>query len=207
MIKMPENWNEVQEFTEREKLPVGAYVCKIKKAEVEGNTYGEQLVISYDICEGKYTDFYKKEYLANTFDNKKWKGVLRIWLPKEDGSDKDEMTKRTLKGFVTAVEKSNMGFKWNWDERTLVGRQIGVLYRDEEWEYDGKTGWNARPFRAISAQSVREEDYKIPKEKPLKNKESSGWGSSPNGYTMPEGGVKYAQDFAVLEDDDAQLPF
>ena len=30
---------------------------------------------------------------------------------------------------------------------------------------------------------------------------------SPNGFTMPQDGVKPAQDFAMLEDDDAQLPF
>ena len=43
MIKRPNNWDEVREFTDRPKLPVSAYVCRVKQAAVKATDYGEQL--------------------------------------------------------------------------------------------------------------------------------------------------------------------
>ena len=204
MIKQPRNWNEVQEFSERAKLPLDAYVCKVKQAAVQVNEYGEQLCIVFDIAEGVQTGFYQREFQANTNDNRKWKGVLRVFLPKDDGSEKDEWTKSMLKGLVTSFEKSNPGYKWNWDERSLVGRMIGIMFRNEEWEFKGKTGWTVRPFRAMSVDTVRSGDYTLPKDKPLKNKSTSDYGESYDGFASAS---SYSSDFAMLDDDDAQLPF
>lgn len=204
MIRQPKNWNDVQEFSERAKLPLDAYICKVKQAAVQANEYGEQLCVVFDIAEGAQTGFYQREFAANTNDNRKWKGVLRVWLPKDDGTEKDEWTKSTLKGLTTAFEKSNPGYKWNWDERSLAGRMIGIMFRNEEWEYDGKTGWTVRPFKAMSVDTVRSGDYTLPKDKPLKNKSFNGYGESYDGYASAP---NYSSDFATLDDDDAQLPF
>ena len=208
MIRRPNNWNEVKEFNDRQKLPLGAYVCKVKKAAVQANEFGEQLCIVFDIVEGEFSGFFNDDFKNNNSENKKWKGVLRMLIPKDDGSEKDEWTKRSFKGMVTAFEKSNPGYKWNWDEASLTGKLIGILFRNEEWEYDGKTGWTVRPFRAISVDSVRSEDFTLPNDKPLKNKNTSGYsvggfGSSysNNNYSVP------ASNFAILNDDDAELPF
>lgn len=205
MIRKPNNWENVREFTEREKLPLGAYVCRVKGVRIDAyDATSAQLVIQFDIAEGEYADFYTREYAANTMENKKFKGVLRVWLPKDDGSENDEWTKRTFKGMVTAFEKSNPGYVWNWDEKSLVGRMVGVLFRNEEWEYDGKTGWAVRPFRAISVDSVRSGDFTLPKDKELKNKVSGGYGESYDSFATPNGS---SNDFAILDDSDAQLPF
>jgi hypothetical protein len=212
MIRRPNNWNEVKEFSDRQKLPLGAYVCKVKRAAVQANEFGEQLCIVFDIVEGEFSGFFNEEFKNNNSENKKWKGVLRMFIPKDDGSEKDEWTKRSFKGMVTAFEKSNPGYKWNWDEASLTGKLIGVLFRNEEWEYDGKTGWTVRPFRAISVDSVRNEDFRLPNDKPLKKNDSGysagGFGSvasAPN-YNIPNYSNP-ASNFAILEDEDAQLPF
>jgi len=189
MIRKPNNWNDVREFTERPKLPLDAYVCKIAKAVVQQNSYGEQLCVLFDISEGEHSGFFKAEFAANTADNKKWKGVLRLWLPRDNGDEKDEVTKRVLKGFVTSVEKSNPGYAWNWDEASLGGKSVGVLFRNEEWDYDGKHGWAVRPFRAMSVDTVRNGEYTLPADKPLPN-------------TAPA-----AATFTELSDDDGELPF
>ncbi len=201
MIKMPHNWNEVKELSERAKLPLGAYVCQVKQCRVQDNYYGFQLAILFDIQEGEYKGFYADDYAANTQQDKKWKGVLRIWLPKDDGSDKDELTKSILKGMVTAFENSNLGFTWNWNEKSLEGKQIGILFRNEEWEYDGKSGWAVRPFRAISVASVREGKFTLPKDKPLANKSSILTYPAPAPY-MPPSDVN-----GYVEVDDEELPF
>ena len=206
MIRKPNNWNEVQEFTERPKLPVDAYVCRIKRAVIQNNSYGDQLCLLFDIVEGEYKGFYQKDFDSNTQQDKKWRGVLRLWLPKEDGSEKDEWTKSTLKGMVTSVEKSNPGYMWNWDEQSLAGKAIGILYRNEEWEKDGKGGWSARPFRAMSVDSIRSGDFQIPKDKPLKkdpnaNVAGSGFSDSYGGYNGGFG------SYTELVGADGELPF
>lgn len=198
MIKRPSNWNEVQGFSERQKLQLGAYVCKVKRAVVQATDYGEQLVLLFDIEEGEFRNYYNNDYAANQNQDKKWRGVLKVWLPKDDGSEKDEWTKRTFKGMVTAFENSNPGYQFDWNEASLTGKLIGILYRNEEWEMNGRSGWTVRPFRAISVDSVRDESYTLPKEKPLKNKSSYG------GFT--DFNADPAPSFTELSDD-GELPF
>ena len=199
MIMMPKNWNEVKEFSDRAKLPLGAYVCLVKQCRVQDTNYGSQLAILFDINEGEYKGYFNDEFTANQQQDKKWKGILRIWLPKDDGSDKDEFTKSVLKGMVTAFENSNLGFTWNWNEKSLEGKQIGILFRNEEWEYEGKSGWAVRPFRAISAASVREGKFTLPKDKPLTNK--SGTSYQAPAYMPPSD----TNGFVVVDDD--EIPF
>lgn len=202
MITRPNNWNEVKEFTDRPKLPLGAYVCKVKKAVVQANDYGEQLCLLFDIAEGDFKDYYSEDFKANTNEDKKWRGVLRQWLPRNDGSEKDEWTKSSFKGMVTSFEKSNPGYQWNWDEASLAGKMVGIIFRNEEWDYNNQTGWAVRPFRATAVDSVRSGVVKLPKDKPLNNK--------PNyGYTDPLAGLSESvnQTFAELNDEDGELPF
>lgn len=175
MLRRPNNWNEVQEYSESAKLPLGAYVCKIKKTAIQSTDYGDQLCLVFDIAEGEQKGFYNADFVANQNPDKRWKGVLRLFIPKDDGSESDEWTKRTLKGMVTAVEKSNPGYVWNWDEASLTGKMIGVLFRNEEWEYEGRTGWTVRPFRALSIDTVRSGAFKLPNDKPLKNKTTNNF--------------------------------
>lgn len=186
MIRKPNNWNEVQEFSDRQKLPLGAYVCKVKQVRIQDNSFGDQLCMLFDITEGEYAGFFQKDYNGNTAQDKKWRGVLRVWIPNDDGSEKDEITKRSFKGMVTAFEKSNPGYQWNWNENSLVGKDVGILFRNEEWDYNGKHGWAVRPFRAISIDTVRDESYTLPKDKPLSATTNVAPTNPNNGYVEVE---------------------
>lgn len=197
MIRKPNDWENVQAFSKRRKLPVGAYVCKIKQASVKNTEWGDQLNVLYDIEDGEYAGFYADDFNQQPPENKKWKGILRFWLPKEDGSEKDGFTKRKLKAFITTVESSNRGFAFNWDERSLAGKLIGVIYRNEEWEYNGKTGWSARPFRATTVDNVTDGNFTIPEAKPLGNKAESNFGFA----------VPFVPQYAPIDEDNEQLPF
>ena len=46
----------------------------------------------------------------------------------------------------------------------------GVLFRNEEWEYNGNTGWSTRCCAFAAVGDIRDGNFKMPKEKPLKNK-------------------------------------
>lgn len=178
------NYNETQTFTERPTLPVGGYIAKIKKAAVRTYIDGEieKLEIAFDIAEGEYKDFFANDLKLQTGEDKKWKGVLRLYIPTDDGSDRDNTTKSIFKGNIEAVEDSNNGYHWDWEEKNLTGKTVGVLFRNEEWEYDGKHGWKAQPFKFIAASKVREGKFTLPKDKPLKKSSVRPQTKAPAGY-------------------------
>lgn len=155
-----------------EKLPAGAYVCKIMKAELVDYTWGSVLLISIDIAEGDYKDFYKNNWNSQTGEDKKWKGTLRMNLPKDDGTESDEWTKRSFNNFIGVVEDANPGYCFDWDETKLKGKTVGVLFRNREWENNGRSGWYTEAFSTAPVGDIKDgKDFKI-KDKPLKNKEN-----------------------------------
>ena len=93
-------------------------------------------------------------------------------VPKDDGSDKDDWTKKNFNGAMYAVEASNNGFRWDWNEKTLEGKTVGVLFRNFEWEVNGKTGWSTECGMLIPAEDARTGNFKPMKDRPLKNKAS-----------------------------------
>lgn len=161
-IKKPDNWENVKAAAEREKLPVGAYICKILKAGVrtyesrDGSSTFEKLEIAFDIAEGDFTGHYKKDFDAQRGEDKKWKGVLRQYLPKDDGTENDEWTKSALKALIEAVEESNIGYHFDFEhEEQLKGKMVGILFRNEQWAMGTRNGWKAQPFRALTVERVR----------------------------------------------------
>lgn len=195
MISQPKNWESVQAYSDYPKLPVGAYVCRVLKVIINPTQQGGSVMqLGIDIDEGEYKDFYRAEFAANTARDKKWKGIMRIYLPREDGSEQDENNKRTFKGFVEALEHSNPGYRCftngNFDEKTLIGKQVGVLFRNVEWAFDGRRGWAVRPYRCLDANRVRSGSFYLPKDKPL-----------------PERAQTFTQNDGYTAVEDSELPF
>jgi hypothetical protein len=172
-MKEPKGYSEAQAYTENEKLPAGGYPIKIMAANVDTYDWGEVLLIQFDISEGQYKGFYKKNYESQQTENQKWKGTIRMNLPKDDGSEKDGWTIRGLKTNMLALEESNKGFKWEWDESKLKGLSVGGLFRDKEWQYEGKTGFFTECFKLYSLEKVRVGDFKMPDTKYLNGKQSA----------------------------------
>ena len=154
----------------RETLPAGGYVCQILSARVESGDWGDTLVIAHDVCEGEFKDIFKRDYENNTREDKKWRGTFRLKLPKDDGTEQDGWKKRSLSNFLWALEESNPGYSFNWDEKTLKGKRIGLLYRNKEWEFGGKSGWTTEAGGVESIGNIREGKFKMLKDKPLANK-------------------------------------
>ncbi len=152
---------------EREKLPAGGYVAKIMNAKEVSYSWGSVLLISFDIVEGEYKDFFRKDYQENTNEDKKWRGTYRLSVPKDDGSKNDEWTKRTFGNAIWAIEDSNSGYAWDWNEAELKNKMVGVLFRNREWEMNGNTGWTTECCKLTSVDDIRNEKFKMPKDKPL----------------------------------------
>ena len=172
-------------------LPAGGYVAIILDAEEKEYSWGCVLVISFDILEGEFKDFFKQNYKANTREDKKWKGVYRLTVPQESNQWYDSQ-KRTFGNAIACIEESNNGYHWNWDEKTLKGKTVGVLFRNFEYDVEGNTGWSTECCSLASVEDIREGNFKMPKDKPLKKKATA----------MP---VAPAINFEEIDDED--LPF
>lgn len=154
----------------RETLPAGGYAAKVLDAQELEYDWGNVLLISFDIIEGEYQDFFRRDYNAQTQEDKKWRGTLRLRVPKDDGSESDKWSKRAFNNAMWAVEESNFGYHWDWNETGLKGKIIGVLYRKKQWEMNGNNGWTTECCALDSVDNIRKGKFKIPKDKPLKTK-------------------------------------
>lgn len=195
-MKKFNNWENVKAASEFVPLPAGGYIVELKNAKVkeyknQNDDAFERFEIALDIDEGEFKDYYANDYCNQTNEDKKWKGVLRLYMPKEDGSEQDEWTKSRFKSFIEAVEDSNPGFHWDWDESKLRGKKIGCLFRLEEWEYNGKTGKKAQPFKAVSVEKIKSGNFKIPKEKLLEKNASAPTAPTPEFRDIPDEDVPF----------------
>ena len=108
------NWNDVQEATERRDLPVGGYVAGICKATDEPAK--ECLNIEWEVAEGKFKGYWR-EQTASLIERGKLNPGEWAWGGKTIKSYKEKALP-FFKGFITAVEQSNPGYKFNNDEKT-----------------------------------------------------------------------------------------
>lgn len=168
----------VTEATEREKLTANGYVCKIITTTDKPDK--EYLEMEIDIAEGKFKDYYAR--LMEQFN---------FWGGKLIRSYKDAAL-GFFKGFTTAVENSNLGFKYiDGEEQDLNGKLVGIVFREEEYlKNSGEIGTRVKPDEIRSVDKIRKSDFKI---KPLKKLEAA----APTKKTIAEG--------KPIEDDD--LPF
>ena len=187
----PYNGYKAERISAREILPAGGYVARIMDAKEIVYTWGSVLAISFDIAEGDYKDFFATDFRNNTNEDKKWRGVYRLDVPKDDGSEKDGWTKNSFNGAMWAIEESNPGYRWAWDENTLKGKTVGVIFRNREWEKDGKSGWTTEAGVLNTADNIRNGKFKLLKDKAL-NKS----------YSNPA-----TNAWSVAENPDSDLPF
>lgn len=157
--------DNVQEFT-KFKNPVGGFICEIKT--VEDVPDKEYLKVGYDIAQAlsdeqkEFVGMYEKRKKERDFD-----------YPTTVVSYK-ENSLPFFKGFVTALENSNKGYKWDNDETKFVGKLIGFVIGEEEYEGKDKNGAPKVKVRTYVAErhsvdAIKEGDFQVPEFKKLTN--------------------------------------
>ena len=146
------------------KLPAGGYVAKIKEVRYEEGKDGnsDMIILAYDITEGEYKDFFKKQFDENTAEDKKWKGRTSIYVPKDDGSERDQWTQNAFAGWVNALEDSNKDYFWDWDEKKWKGKAVGLIYGEVGAVIDGKPVEFTECRFPESVEKIRKGDFNIP---------------------------------------------
>lgn len=138
-----------------------------KKRMAKDNELATELWIYFDICEGEFKGYYKEKYDNSQDEDAKWKGILKIYIPKEDGSEQDDWTIKSFNGNINAVEASNPGYLFDWDEKKLVGKKAAMVFRQKEWCFNGRAGFFAEPYKMISIDDAKAGRFKEPKIKYL----------------------------------------
>lgn len=124
-----------------EKLPEGAYICKVlnvKYHESNDSSKGDMIELSFDIAEGEYKEFFKRQYQNNQNEDKKWKGRVYIYCPLDDGSERDGWTKTAFAKWTNSLEESNNGYVWDWDEQKWTNKIVGIVFGKTGTVIDGK---------------------------------------------------------------------
>lgn len=134
-------------------LPIGAYECKIVNAVENHNDQSGKttLKVMVDIASGEYKDYFKKRYDSNTAIDRRWDNNATKYLAFEGENTS------FFKGFITTVENSNVGYKWNWEESTLRDKKIvGVFQYEEYKKQDGTRGIKVRLTKFRSLDKLKE---------------------------------------------------
>ena len=175
-IKEYEHINEAGEFR---RIPAGIYGVKI--TNVVDKPENEYLEVYCDVVKGEYAGYYKALVDAGLRDNSKHiRSYKANALP-------------FFKAFITAVEKSNPGYKWDWDEKKLIGKNaIAVIGEEEYLDKEGnvKIGSKIVEFRSLEAYQAGK--IKVPELKKLPT------------AAVPEKTEETASTLDITDDD---LPF
>ena len=159
-----ENIQEAQEF---EKVTAGGYVCGI--TAVEDVADKEYIKVEYDIAEGDKKNYYRGLYEAKGF-----------WGAKFVKSYKEKALP-FFKGFITAVETSNKGYKFNNDENSLKRKLVGLVLAEEEYRgNDGNIKIRLYVDQIHSIDKIRKGDFTVPPLKKLAGADTSTISSPSN---------------------------
>ncbi len=193
------NWENVKEAGgDFENLPAGGYVCEIKKVteKKNKNNNGTRLEIWFEISEGEWRGFFERDWRNQAREDKYWHGQINQNIPL-DGSPKYEAQCSFFKSFINAIEDSNPGYHWAWDENTLVNRRCGVIFGEQEkMSKRGNKYIATYASSIVSVAAIKEGKYKIPELKALETKDEpastfSGDWSGGGQFSAPDGDLPF----------------
>ena len=169
MINKFNDYEQTQAYSDNVTLPRGGYICKIIGAKLIETNYGQSVKVALDIAEGDYAGYFQKKYDNNQNEDKKWSCSYLLSVPKDDGSEKDGWTKRRFKTFTDALESSNDGYHFDWDERKFKGKLIGVVFNWRQYDFNGTVGFSPNAATVTTVEKIRNGNFKIPNDKLLDN--------------------------------------
>jgi hypothetical protein len=170
MMNLDPNWKNIKaDDGSFKSLPAGVYKCAVKKTEVKLSKKGqEMLVLSFDICEGEYAnyfmDMFKKRHEEATAkgEQAKWPNQAVFYqLTQGDFLPR-------FKYCIECFEESNPGFTFTGEEKALVGKVFGAVMREEEYrsQRDGQVRTSVKCDRIVPVSKI--ESTKVPSVKKLK---------------------------------------
>lgn len=147
------NFDKINEAGEYINIEPGIYPLVI--TDIIDVPSREYLEVYFDIAQGEFKDYYNTlEAITGRNHSKEIRSYKTNALP-------------FFKAFITAIEKSNVGYAWNWDEKSLIGKYIIGVFGEEEYVKDGELRVSCciQEFRSIPA--YKEGKLRVPAIKKL----------------------------------------
>lgn len=149
------DWNTVND----QELTPGGYICRV--VEVEDVPEKDYLIVRFDIAEGGLKGYFTE--LSMQFGSWPAAGqMIRSYKP---------TALRFFKGFVTALEKSNPGFRWdasvNADPNKAAGLRFGATIGEEEYLKNGQVKTCMKARNVYSTATIEDGKFKFPEIKRL----------------------------------------
>jgi hypothetical protein len=118
----------------------------------------------------------------------RWKGVFRLNIPKDDGSEKDAWTQKRFNTNIVNIEESNPGYLFDWDESKLKGKIVGALFNNKEYLFNGRTGFFTNCHSFVTAETIRSGKFTVPADTLLKSRPANAAPVDANGFmSIPDG--------------------
>ena len=181
-MKKIENYEAVEASTGTFARPTaGGYICRIIEVEdvpLNEQGKGDYLKVEYDIAEGEFKDYYNDQYAR--WGGNWYASFIRSYKEKALGM---------FKHFTNCVEQSNAGYFWDWNEKGLIGKVIGLVIGEEEYKNNaGEVKTRLVVTQVKTVEEIKNGDFKVPALKKL-----------------PEASTASVPAFVPAADDD--LPF
>ena len=190
-MKAINNFDKIQESGSFEKLPVGGYIIKI--LAVDDVPEKEYLKIFFDINDGEKKGFFQKAFKEDTRAEKKWSNAgsfIRSYK---------EKALPLFKGFTNAIENSNKGYKWNFDEKSLVNKVVGVVIGEEQYlNQKGQVRTRTYVSAVRPVDTIKKGEFTVPELKKLDATKVSSSQTKQDDFVDP---------FAAQSNEDVSNPF
>ena len=166
-MKKIENYENVQASSGEFARPTaGGYICQIIDVEdvpMNAQGKGDYLRIEYDIADGEFKGYYKEQF--NRWGGNWNASFIRSYKEKALGM---------LKHFTNCVEQSNVGYEWDWNEKGLVGKVVGLVLGEEEYKNNaGEIKTKLVVSHVKTIEDIINGNFKIPAPKKLAVENSS----------------------------------
>ena len=128
-------------------LPKGLYIAQIKGVKMDGAEPDQRIVLRLDIVEGEYAGYYTARYNSESNSGSQYavtyKGDYFLQVPDNANPRRPhfEWDYKAFQNAIWAIEDSNDGYHWDWNEAGLKGKIVGINVRQGEF--------NGNPYTRI----------------------------------------------------------
>ena len=145
-------------------LPPNGYIAKIISVRTGVSRYGvDSLFVNIDICEGKFSGYFKK--LSLKWSKETWSESGTITIPLYENN----LPHWKLKNFLEVVKHDNPDLKiisnTNFDERNLIGKSCGIivgLIESKKTKRDGSHWANPYVLYAVPVDDIKNGNFTVP---------------------------------------------
>jgi hypothetical protein len=169
-MQKPNGYDEVRAAGEFIPVDLGGHYAVIKQVtEMQSSTSKPMIVVLFDFDRSdRQAEYHGEAFRNDTRADKKWPFNGTKYIMVNDYRDPSK-TSKDFKAFCTCYERSNnTEIVWGGNDwgKQFRGKRIGVVYGEEENEYDGKTFMRRVPRWFCTWEGVK--DARIPDPKLLK---------------------------------------